>query len=224
MELPFTTEQFLAVFERYNQAIWPMQVVAYALALTAILLTLSPRPCTDKIVSGILVAFWLWTGLAYHVLFFARINPIAALFGVAFVGQAVVRTVAEVVQNRLRFRIGRDVRSVVGGAFIAYAIVLYPLMGYLLGHGYPRSPTFGLTPCPLTIVTFGLLLWSRVRVPRYVLVIPLAWSLVGISAAASLGIVEDFGLPIAAILVTALLSGPDSPPMPLSRWRRGFAR
>lgn len=224
MELPFTTEQFLAVFERYNEAIWPMQVVAYALALAAILLTLSPRPYTDKIVSGILVAFWLWTGLAYHLLFFARINPIAALFGVAFVGQAVVWTVAGVVQNRLRFRIGRDVRSVVGGAFIVYAMVIYPLIGYLLRHGYSRSPSFGLTPCPLTIFTFGLLLWSRVRVPRYVLMIPLAWSLVGISAAASLGIVEDFGLPIAAILATVLLSGPDRPPIPRTRWRRGFAR
>jgi hypothetical protein len=224
VDLPFTAEQFLGVFEQYNRAIWPLQVVAYVLGGTAILLTLRPRPYSDKIISGILVVLWLWTGLMYHALFFAPINPIATLFGAVFVGQAAIWAFAGVVQGRLRFRIGRDIRSVVGGALIVYAMVLYPLIGHLLGHGYLRSPSFGLTPCPLTIFTFGLLLWSRLRVPRYVLVIPVAWSIVGVTAAVSLGIVEDLGLLVAAFVSIALLSGPDRPPTPFGRWRREYAR
>jgi hypothetical protein len=224
MELPFTTEQFLAVFERYNVTIWPIQVVAYGLGSSAVLLTLGLHRYGDKIVSGILAVLWLWTGLVYHVLFFAPINPIAILFGAAFIGQAVIWVFAGVVLDRLRFRIGRDLPSAAGGACIVYAMALYPLIGYLLGHGYPRSPSFGITPCPLTIFTFGLLLWSRVRVPRYVLAIPAAWSVVGTSAAVSLGIVEDLGLLVAALVGIVLLIGPSRPSMPLRHWRRGFAR
>ena len=66
------------------------------------------------LVSGILAVLWLWTGLVYHVLFFAPINPIATLFGAAFIGQAVIWAFAGVVMDRLRFRIGRDLQSVAG--------------------------------------------------------------------------------------------------------------
>ena len=223
MELPFTVEQFLAVFERYNQAIWPAQIVAYVLGLAAIFLALRPFPDGDKIVSSILVVLWLWTGLVYHILSFAPINPIAVLLGAVFIGQAAIWALAGVVQGRLRCRIGRDLPSLVGAVIVVYAMVLYPLIGYLLGHGYPRSPSFGVTPCPLTIFTFGLLLWSRVRVPRYVLAIPIAWSVVGTSAAVSLGIVEDLGLLVAALVGIALLNRPDGPLTPFIRWRRGYA-
>ena len=33
MNLPFTVEQFLDVFAQYNQAVWPIQIVAYVLVL-----------------------------------------------------------------------------------------------------------------------------------------------------------------------------------------------
>lgn len=39
----------------------------------------------------------------------------------------------------------------------------------------------------------------------------------------ALGIVEDLGLLVAALVGVALLSGPDRPPTPLRRWRRGNA-
>ena len=43
--LPFTTEEFLDVFGRYNQAILPMQTVAYGLGFAAVLLALRPGRC-----------------------------------------------------------------------------------------------------------------------------------------------------------------------------------
>ena len=163
-----------------------------------------------------------WTGLVYHWQFFAAINPVAAVFGAAFVGQALVWAFAGMVRGRLRFRIGRDLPSLAGAVFVVYAMVLYPIIGHLLGHGYPRSPSFGVTPCPLTIFTFGLLLWSRGRVPSYVLAIPLAWSFIGIWAAVSLGIVEDVGLFVAALVGTTSLSGPAGRPATFGRWHRGM--
>jgi hypothetical protein len=205
MNLPFTTAQFLAVFERYNEAIWPLHLAAYALGLLAIALALGPRRLSDRVISAILASFWLWMGAVYHLVFFREINVAATVFGALFVIQALLWVGVGVVRPQLSFRVGRDWRSLVGGAFILYAMVAYPLLGALLGHGYPQSPSFGVAPCPTTIFTFGLLLWTRPPVPSYVLVIPLIWSLIGLMAALSLGIYEDIGLLVAGLLGVGLL-------------------
>jgi hypothetical protein len=78
------------------------------------------------------------------------------------------------------------------------------VLGHLFGHIYPKSPTFGL-PCPTTIFTFGLLLWTDKKIPKYVLVIPFLWSIVGFSAAVNLKVYEDFGLLVAGIIGTVLI-------------------
>jgi hypothetical protein len=57
----------------------------------------------------------------------------------------------------------------------------------------------------VTIFTFGLLLWTERPVPRMLLVIPLLWSLLGVSAAIALDVGEDLGLVVAGLLATALL-------------------
>lgn len=41
MELPFTVDQFMAVFAAYNTAVWPAQILLYALAVVALLLPFS---------------------------------------------------------------------------------------------------------------------------------------------------------------------------------------
>jgi hypothetical protein len=88
--LPFSAEQFFAVFAAYNTAIWPLPVVAYGLGLLALGFLLWPGAVADGITSAILSLIWLWTGVAYHWLHFAAINPPARLFGAAFVVQAMV--------------------------------------------------------------------------------------------------------------------------------------
>jgi hypothetical protein len=203
--MPFTTEQFLDVFGRYNEAIWPLQIVAYALGLVAVGLALRPAGPSDRTIGLILAAFWLWTGLVYHVVYFREINGAAILFGALFVVQGVLWLLAGVVCPRLAFRAHGDLGGLVGGLFIAYALVGYPLLGLALGQSFPRMPTFGVTPCPVVIFTFGLLLWTERPVPRLLLVIPLLWSLLGVSAAISLDVGEDIGLVVAGLLGTALL-------------------
>jgi hypothetical protein len=205
MELPFTAEQFLAVFERYNQAIWPLQVVAYALGLAAVILAVRPVAGSDRIISAILASFWLWMGAVYHLQYFVAINSAAVAFGVLFVVQGMLWLLVGVVRGRLAFQPGPGPSSLLGGLLILYAMVVYPLIGAYLGHGYPRSPSFGVAPCPTAIFTFGLLLWTRAAVPTYVLAIPLAWSVVGFGAALALGIREDVGLLIAGVVATSLL-------------------
>ena len=82
---------------------------------------------------------------------------------------------------------------------------LYPLIGWLLGHGWPRAPMFGVTPCPLTVFTMGMLLLIEGRTPIHLAVIPVLWSLVGGTAAWFLGVTEDLALPIAGLGGLALV-------------------
>ena len=84
-------------------------------------------------------------------------------------------------------------------------MVVYPLLGLGFGHSYPRAPMFGVAPCPTTIFTFGILLWSNKSVPAYLLVIPFLWSIVGMSAAVSLRVPQDYGLAIAGVLGLAMI-------------------
>jgi uncharacterized protein DUF6064 len=203
--MPFTSEQFLGVFRQYNDAVWPAQWLFNALGAGAVIVALRRPPAGGRALLLVLAGLWIWMGVVYHLLFFASINRAAIAFGVLFVVEGVLLLRLGIAQPELRFRPRRDTRGVAGAMLVSYAMVFYPILGFVLGRRYPAMPTFGL-PCPTTIFTFGLLLWADGRVPTRVIVIPALWSLLGFTAALSLGITEDLGLLVAGAVGTALIT------------------
>jgi hypothetical protein len=204
--MPFTTQQFLEVFARYNETVFPVQVLLLVAGLIAIRLAANGNSASSKVVVVVLSILWLWMGVIYHWLFFSEINSLAIMFGSFFVLQSLFLFYAGVVRTDLSFRRRPGLRSLLGTVFIVYALLFYPIIGISFGHSYPYSPTFGL-PCPTTIFTFGLLLRSGGSVPLYILPIPVLWSLLGSSAAFSMGMWEDVGLLIAGVIGGWLLIG-----------------
>ncbi|MFZ0750450.1 MAG: DUF6064 family protein, partial [Pyrinomonadaceae bacterium] len=75
--IPFTVDQFLNVFARYNEAVWPAQIVLYAIALCAIGLAIQRSSDFSRSIAFLLSVLWLWSGIVYHLIFFSRINPAA---------------------------------------------------------------------------------------------------------------------------------------------------
>jgi hypothetical protein len=205
MEIPFTVEQFFDVFGTYNAAIWPIQVLAYVLGIVALALAIREGKLSARIVSGILSFFWIWMGVFYHILYFRDINPSAWIFGIFYLLQGLLFLLAGTIFGRLAFRFNLAPFPIIGGCFILYAMVFYPLLGVTFGHSYPRAPMFGVAPCPTTIFTFGILLLATKPVPAYLLVIPLLWSFLGMSAAVNLRVPQDYGLVVAGVLGTALI-------------------
>lgn len=203
--LPFTSEQFLAVFVSYNTAIWPLQIGAYLLGAVAIALLFWKPTGADRALAGILAAMWLWTGAAYHGLFFSAINQAAYLFAALFIIQGGALLYAGVYRNQLRFSHRPGLSGWTGWALIAYAAILYPLIGVSTGHRYPEMPMFGVTPCPVTIFTFGLLLLTTPPPSRWLLVIPSVWSLIGGSAAILLGVPQDWLLLVSGLIAVPLI-------------------
>jgi len=86
-----------------------------------------------------------------------------------------------------------------------YAAALYPLLGLAMGHPSSELPTFGITPCPVTIFTFGMLLLTGQPVAHLLLVIPFLWSLVGSSAAILLRVPQDWLLLASGVVSVVLL-------------------
>ena len=207
--LPFTREQFLSVFASYNESVWPAQWLAYVLGVVIVLAMLRPSPASDRSIGAGLALMWAWTGIAYHGIFFSAINKAAPVFAALFVLQALLFAHAAWVQADLRWAALRGPRAWLGWALVLYAGLVYPLLGAALGHRYASLPMFGITPCPVTLFSFGVLLLTRQPVPRRLLLIPFLWALVGGSAACLLAVPQDWPLLIGGLLLTPLL------------WRRG---
>lgn len=204
MQLPFTVNEFMNVFKSYNESVFPLQILFYIVALYSIYLLFKRKKYSQKIISGFLAFLWLWIGIVYHFLSFAPINKAAYLFGLLFIIQAFLFFIFGFQKERLHFVFNGSVLNYVGILFFLYALLIYPVLGHLLGHQYPYSPTFGL-PCPTTIFTFGFLLFVDSRLSFWFYFIPLLWSLIGFSAAVNLSIYEDFGLFIAGVSGLVLL-------------------
>src|SRR5690242_6871437 len=152
--MPFTRDEFLQVFEDYNRAIWPAQIVAYVLGIACVILAFSRWSRLSYAALGL---FWLWNGMAYHFAFFTKINPAGAVFGSLFVVQALFFIDAAFRPPRVIERTKAGL--IIGGAAVIYAMAAYPIIGTALGHAYPASPVFGVAPCPTTIFTLGVLLF-----------------------------------------------------------------
>ena len=206
MRLPFTIAQFLDVFRQYNEAVWPIQWVLVAIGLIAVVLALRGGSTASRLVSVLLAALWFWMAIVYHLAFFADLSRVGVVFGLAFGLQSALLSWLAVRKRVILYRPRSPAAMSIGAVLIVYALLLYPVLGSLLGHRYPASPTFGV-PCPTTIFTLGLMVWAGGSIPRRLLIVPLAWALVGTSAAANLGMTEDFGLLGAAILTAGVLLG-----------------
>ena len=204
MNIPFSLEQLLDVFETYNTAIWPSQIAAYVFGIVALGLALHESKLSGKIISGILAFFWIWIGVFYYSIYLSVINPAARILGFFYVLQGVLFLLIGTIRGKLSFTLSRKPLPIAGVCFVLYAMVIYPLLGLAFGHSYPRGGVFGVAPCPTTIFTFGLLLWATKPVPAYLLIIPLFWSFFGIIAAVNWRVYEDYGLVVAGVLGTVL--------------------
>jgi hypothetical protein len=210
--LPFSHQQFIHVFAAYNAAIWPAQLVAYGFGLTAVAAIVRRDGSLDRIAMLALAALWVWTGIAYHWLHFAPINPAARLLALLFVGQGLMLAF---VSRRARLVRAGGMRGAFAFFLIGYAMIIYPLIGLATGHGLGDLPMFGVTPCPLVLFTFAVLLLAK-GLPWWTWLVPLAWSAVGGTAAFLLGIPQDWLLLASGPLCLLILWRGRPPSLPRS--------
>ena len=203
--MPFSVEEFFAVFAAYNTAIWPLQIAAYVGGFAVVAMLWRPSRMADTGIFLVLSAMWVMNGIGYHWMHFAPVNPAARVFAALFVVQAVLLAVAPLLsRERAVFgHAGSGVRWI-AGALIVFAMILYPLLGFAFGHRYPAIPVFGVAPCPTAIFTIGVLLLGDWKTVRWLLIIPAVWSVIGGSAAVLLSVPQDYGLIAAGFIALGI--------------------
>jgi hypothetical protein len=201
--LSINLEEFLIVLERYNSAIWPLQIFTFLLGILILFFSLKRKKYSNQIILAILSFFWFWNGIVFCPFYWAPIYKYAYLFGSFCFIQGFLFLIG-IYKSNISIEFRSNLYSIIGIIFIIYAMVGYQLLGYFLGHVYPKFFSFGLVPCPTTIFTFGIFLMTDKKFPKYYLIVPLIVTLVGFLAVYK-GIFEDIGLIIAGILGTILI-------------------
>jgi hypothetical protein len=205
MILPFTREEFLQVFAQYNSFAWPVSILAYAMAAIVIIALVRQWRLAARLLFATLALMWAWTGIFYHMGYFSVINTAAWGFGALFLIGASLFARESVRAHHQQASASAGWTHALGWGFIVYAMIAYPLIGVGLGHRYMDLPQFGVTPCPVTLFTFGSLLLLRGPLPWIVHVTPVLWSLIGGSAAFMLGVPQDWVLLFSGFLTVAAI-------------------
>jgi hypothetical protein len=200
--MPFTTNEFLDVFAAYNSALWPLALALWVLTAAVFTAFVVCDRVWMPLPTLLLAGHWLWAGILYHALFFTAVNPVAWVFAALFAAQAALFIAGTSSGGAIRAH-WASVRHVVSSALILYSL-LYPAIVWADGFAYPRMPTFGV-PCPTVVLTLGFLV--AVSTSSVLLsVVPVAWSVLGLSAVWSFGVHADLVLPVAgALLVVDLI-------------------
>lgn len=201
--LLFSARTYYRLYELYNAAIWPAQILALALAL-AILLLLRRGQAASRAISLILAAGWLWIGVAFLGRRYAAINWSATDFAWAFGIEAGLLLWFGVVRGGLAFARPTRLKGRVGIGVFLFALLVEPLLAPLLGRGWRGAQLLLLCPDPTAIGTLGLLLLAQTRRRWPLMVVPVLWCLytaVFLLAMKS----PDFWIPPVAAAVSILL-------------------
>lgn len=204
MNIPFTTEQFFEIIEKYNLAIFPVQLLILLFGILSVIILHSKIKSKNKIIGSFLGIMWIWIGIVYHFIFFTEINKAAYLFGGLFVLQGLFFLIETFNRKKLEFEFNGKITDFIAYFFIIFGIVIYPILIYFLESSLVKTITLGL-PCPSTILTFGFLMLIKNKFPKYIVIIPVLWTVVGTSAALNFGVYPDYFMPISAVIAIIYL-------------------
>lgn len=214
--LLFSPATYYRLFELYNAALWPAHLPVLAAGATILLLMSGGEAWRGRIVAAMLAAGWLWIAWGFLLTRYSTINWAALYLAAAFALQAALLALLGVLAGKLRFG-GPGFRP--GIALFVFALAVQPLIGPLIGRAWSQVEIFGLAPDPTAVATLGILAACRGRARYILLVVPVAWCVVG---GATLWAMEapDAALPYAAAalgLAFAARRGGRAPPFTQAR-------
>ena len=176
--LPFSARTYYRLFELYNAAIWPGQILTMLLGVAILVLLRRPVPAQGRVISAILAACWLWVAWAFLLTRFATITWAAPYFAAAFAAEALLLVLIGVAGGSICLPFdGRWVTRVGVGLFL-FALLIQPLIGPLSGRMWSQMEIFGVAPDPTVVATLGLLILSRHWPKWLLLAVPIMWCLV----------------------------------------------
>jgi hypothetical protein len=197
--LLFSARTYYRLFELYNRAIWPAQILALLLGLVILWRLHRPGGWQGSVVAVILAAGWLWTAWAYLLEHYDTINWAARYFAIGFVIEAVLLIWTGAVRNWLLFQPYRDWVGRTGMGLFLFALMVQPLIGPLVGRDWKQAEIFGIAPDPTVLATLGILLTVDKRPPWGLMIIPLIWCALSGATLWTMGSSDAWIMPVAAL-------------------------
>ena len=204
MQTTTSLPDFLPMFESVNRDLWPLHVFALLLGVAMAIAALRQSRIADRISAAVLGSIWIFDGVIFHWIYFRAIYEPAGWFAVLWAVQGVLFIVFGVFRPRFSFTAARDGYAAFGFLLIAYALVAYPVLGYLLRSDFVYATWFGPFPCPVAVFTIGMFLLTDDRVPKYLVIVPLLWAVTA-WVPVSWGVTEDIGLLVGGTIGMILL-------------------
>ena len=202
--LLFSPRTYYRLYELYNAAIWPAQVVALGLGLAIWVLMRRFTASRERAIAAILAGCWLWVAIAFHARRYATINWAAVYFAAGFALEAALLIWFGVIRGRLSFDRSFDLASRAGRGIFLFALVMEPLLGPLLGRGWRGVEIFGVAPDPTAIATLGILLLGTGGGRWALFVVPAAWCAVSGATLLAMKSPDSWIPPLAGALTVAL--------------------
>jgi len=193
-------EEFFDLFGSYNEMYLPMIALTSILAIVALLMVFRKSEYSNRIISLTLAFFWFWIGIVFGILVFGPTPTVIAgteyiglwyLFGSIFAIHGIILLYFGVIKDGASFSWEPSYRHYIGLLIIIFGLVIYPFIGVLTGRVFPEYPVFGIAPCPVTLFTIGLLLWSDKKPSLPLMFIPIFWAFMGIVPVLLYGIYAD---------------------------------
>ena len=230
--LLFSPRTYYRLFELYNTAVWPLQIVTLALGLAMLAMVVRGAAWSGRAVAAILAALWLFVAWAYLLQRYDTINWAARYFAIGFALQAALLLWTGVIRDRVRFATSNSQTPLIpakarnqspkrelsifknwvpafagtsgaGMVLLLYALIIHPLLAPLTGRPWTQAEIFGLAPDPTAVATLGILLATeRPRLPLFA--IPLLWCVLTGLTLWTMESAEAPLVPVLAILAAGL--------------------
>jgi hypothetical protein len=198
--LLFSPRTYYRLFELYNVAIWPLQILAIALGLAIAALWGSGRAWAGRVAVVILAACWLLVAYAYLLERYDTINWAAGYFAAGFAIEALLLIATGLLRPPRLPRPNTAVATRVGFGMFLFALFVQPLVGPLLGRPWLQMEIFGVAPDPMVLATLGVLLAAD-RSYWALLAIPLIWCAISGATLWAMQSPDALIMPAAAVLV-----------------------
>jgi hypothetical protein len=172
----FNAEKWWDQVRAYNEAIFPTQIV---LLVAAIVLTyfvfFKPGPKINRLMKVYLSLTFAWNGLVFFWIFGQELP--GKFLGIPLFILLAILTAWDLRANKIELKIPEAAWQKVFTCFLVICSFLYPLIGYALGHSYPKACTFGAMPCPTTVFALALLAAAIPKVDKKIYILLLLWAL-----------------------------------------------
>lgn len=176
--LPFSRPTYLRLFEIYNARFWPAVVLGLALGLWMLWSLRRPTATRVRLSSALLGACWLWIAWAFLSKSYAPLIWAANYAAVAFAVQGSLLLAAGIARLRRGSPEGSAPTPRFAYGMLVLAVLLMPILGFLLHRPWTGLELFGTAPDPTVLATLGLLALIAPHRRHLLMIVPAAWSLI----------------------------------------------